>query len=337
MTLIRLTLLVAAVLLANAVAAGGSGAAATDRAAGEAYALGIGSPLRPVTNCPAVVLPPGGGTVVRSSAGGDVAPVSGITSIDQLAAMVEGGLTDGGGSVRSTATVGLVELFDGLVRATNVRVVAASAEQGGRFSSSGSATFGSLLVAGVSYPSPRPNERVELPGVGYAVLNEQLGSGDGPTSSTIVRAIRLVVTEPNVQGAPPGSELVVASVASGVPDIRATAAVASAADPVAGAAPIPSIALSTRAPIDTTIDQSGGVDNVELEDFNDNDSDDDDDDNDNGGSTTATTPSSDGARPAVVTVVVVIATPGSTPAAGPAPAPTGAATAVRAATPTPGR
>ena len=318
--LVRLVLLVAAVLLANVVAAAGSGAAATDRVAGEAYALGIGSPLRPVTNSPAVVLPPGGGTLVQSSQGGDVAPVRGITSIDQLAAMVEGGLTAAGGSVRSTAIVGLVELFDGLVRATNVRVVATSAEQDGRVSSSGSATFGSLLVAGVSYPSPRPNERVELPGVGYAVLNEQLGSGDGQTASTIVRAIRLVVTEPNLQAVPVGSELVVASVASGVPDIQATAAVASAADPLAAATPIPSIALSTRAPIDTTIDQSGGVDNVELEDFNDNDSDNDDDDgNDNGGSNTTATASSNGARPAVVTVVVVIATPGSTPAAAPTP------------------
>ena len=317
MLVARLVVVVAILLLANVVTAEPSTVVA-DRVAGEAYTLATGVPARPIVGSPQRVLPPGGGTLVDVSPGTGIPPIGGVNTIDQLGVTVEGGPTAEGGAVTSTATVGFIELFDGLVRASNLLVVATSLQQGTRAASSGSVKPGSLLVAGQAYSSPRPNERVELPGLGYVVLNEQLVGGDGQaTTSIAVRAIRLVVTEPNLQGVPPGTELVVAHAASGVPAIDATTTVTTG-PPVSGA-PIPSVPLSTRAPIDTTIDQSGGVGVIDLDNGNDNEEDsDNDDDSDNGNGGADSTPSSGTDRPIVVTVVVVVATPGSTPI----PAPT---------------
>jgi len=322
-------------LLANAVAASAPEPAAISSVGAEAYALAVGTPPEPLLGSPRLVLPPEGGALVETSAGLDVMTGGGLTTADQLAATLEGTVRTDGGAVTSTATVGFVELFDGVVRATNILVVATSTREGGRASSVGSTSFGSLLVAGLSYPNPRPNERVELPNLGYVVLNEQLVGGDGiETSSTVVRALRLRVTEPNVQDVPPGTEFVVASAASGIPEVTAVTAVVPA--PLASESSLPSVAISTRAPIDTTIDQSGGVEPLDFDNVDDDGGDNDNDasDADNGGTTTTAGGSSGGSQRVVVTVVVVVATP-TTPT--PTATPSRGATATRTATPTPRR
>jgi hypothetical protein len=207
--------------------------------------------------------------------------------------------------------------------------VATSLERDGRLASSASVTFGSLLVDGLDYSNPRPNERVDLPGLGFVVLNEQAVGGDGVTASAAsVRALRLSVTEPNLQRVPPGAEIVVAAAAAGVPEIVATDPVTSGVVRSA-TTPIPAVALSTRAPIDTSLDTTGGVGRFDFD--NDNDDDDNDNDevaaNDNSASSSGT-PSSDTQRPVVVTVVVVVTTPAAVQTATPARA---------TATPTPRR
>src|SRR2546425_7749476 len=62
-----------------------------------------------------------------------------------------------------------------------------SASEGGVFSSADGSTFTNLAIAGVgslSGDSPiAPNMNISLPGVGYVVLNEQIPSGDGVSSS----------------------------------------------------------------------------------------------------------------------------------------------------------
>jgi hypothetical protein len=62
-----------------------------------------------------------------------------------------------------------------------------SASQSGAFSDAAGSTFTNLAIAGVgslSGDSPvAPNTNISLPGVGYVVLNEQIPSGDGVTSS----------------------------------------------------------------------------------------------------------------------------------------------------------
>ena len=68
----------------------------------------------------------------------------------------------------------------------------------------------SLVIAGIAYPdgAPAPNTRVELPGVGYAVLNEQIARGDGLRSAGLtVNMIHVYLLDP-VSGAAAGEILV---------------------------------------------------------------------------------------------------------------------------------
>src|SRR6267143_165378 len=58
--------------------------------------------------------------------------------------------------------------------------------------------LGNLVVNGVAITSAvEPNTRMTLPGVGYVVLNEQILSGDGASSSGItVNMIHVVLQQP---------------------------------------------------------------------------------------------------------------------------------------------
>jgi len=64
--------------------------------------------------------------------------------------------------------------------------VMSSAGQSGAVSDAAGSTFTNLTVAGRSLSGDQavaPNTNVSLPGVGYVVLNEQIPTGDGVTSS----------------------------------------------------------------------------------------------------------------------------------------------------------
>ena len=79
-------------------------------------------------------------------------------------------------------------ILNGLITADEVVAnVMSSASEGGAFSSADGSTFTNLAIAGVgslSGDSPiAPNTNISLPGVGYVVLNEQIPSGDGVSSS----------------------------------------------------------------------------------------------------------------------------------------------------------
>ncbi len=81
-----------------------------------------------------------------------------------------------------------MNILNGLITADEVVAnVMSSASEGGAFSSADGSTFTNLAIAGVgslSGDSPlAPNTNINLPGVGYVVLNEQIPTGDGVTSS----------------------------------------------------------------------------------------------------------------------------------------------------------
>src|SRR6266540_1336020 len=93
-----------------------------------------------------------------------------------------------GGQAHSTSSAASVNILNGLITADEVVAnVMSSASQGGAFSDAAGSTFTNLAIAGVgslSGDSPvAPNTNISLPGVGYVVLNEQIPSGDGVTSS----------------------------------------------------------------------------------------------------------------------------------------------------------
>jgi hypothetical protein len=312
MLLARLTLVISIILAVNALGVSAAAPAAATRVSGEATGLQVGVPSVAVPGSPYVQLPPEGGSVVDQSPGTAIGTGGGVGSVDQVNASTTGSLSGSGGAVTSTVTVGLVELFAGVIRATDIRVVTTSTQEAGRASSSATVTFGSLTVAGLAYPDPRPNTLVELPGLGYVVLNEQLVGGDGSSSSSIVaRAFRLQVTAPSSLEIPRGTEFIVANVASGVPAIDASSPLQ------IGPAPSPTRAkfdpISTLTPLDLSFD------NDNLDDVNDNFDFDFDNFNENGagggagGGSPSPSPGGGGGSNVVVTVVVVFPTPTSTP------------------------
>jgi hypothetical protein len=56
--------------------------------------------------------------------------------------------------------------------------------------------FSNLVVNGVGMSAPAPNTSVALPGVGYAVLNEQIATAGGLQ----VNMIRVVLQQPTLLG-----------------------------------------------------------------------------------------------------------------------------------------
>lgn len=140
--------------------------------------------------------------------------VPGTLSAEGLASITTGRLGQTRASVTSTAEAANVSLMDGLITARAVLAVAASFANGvtAASESNGSALLG-LVVNGVNYGDApvAPNTRVDLPGGGYVVLNEQVPGGDGVrTTSLTVNMIHAYVS--SSAGAP--VEVVVGSARS---------------------------------------------------------------------------------------------------------------------------
>jgi len=162
----------------------------------------------------AASLPDTGGC---TNADADQASVLGTLSASGLTSMTSGMADIGDNSAQTTAEAADVSIMNGVVRAKQVLAVASSwvTEQGASSSATGSQLAG-LVVAGVSLGdvTPAPNTRMNLPGVGYVVLNEQTRSGDGATvSGMAVNMIHVVLL--NFLGIKTG-EVIVGSASSHV-------------------------------------------------------------------------------------------------------------------------
>lgn len=125
--------------------------------------------------------------------------------------------TPGGGpaSVSSATTEGASAL-GGLVQATAVKSVSTTSEQTpGTFSTSPAGTkFVGLVVAGQAiHGTPAPNTRINLSGIGYVILNQQVTKMTKAGASLTVIGIHVVVTKPN-STAKVGTQVVVSSAMS---------------------------------------------------------------------------------------------------------------------------
>lgn len=110
-----------------------------------------------------------------------------------------------------------MNLLDGAITADKVTSVARAVvdSTGGSASADGS-HFEGLGIGGTPVPaSPPPNTRVELPGIGYVILNEQkLQSSPTGASAKVVMVHVFVDTAGNGLGLPAGTELIIASARS---------------------------------------------------------------------------------------------------------------------------
>jgi hypothetical protein len=123
-----------------------------------------------------------------------------------------GGPTASGTVAKTTATVQNVKLLGSLIVADTVKAVAQDTfKNGERFSSTQGTQFAGLEVAGGAIPvDVAPNTRIDLPGIGYVIVNEQILPTAGSTARTQVNGLRVKVNKTNTLGVPVGTQIIVA-------------------------------------------------------------------------------------------------------------------------------
>jgi len=130
------------------------------------------------------------GELMAQDQAGDVA-VPGLVTAENVFAIANGGGDDGSDAV-SSATLGAVNILNGLITADGVVAMATSTI--GNANADGS-SLANLVVNGVQVDDPAPNTRMNLEGVGYVVLNERI-----PTSGGIKVNMIHVVLQQTVLG-----------------------------------------------------------------------------------------------------------------------------------------
>jgi len=179
----------AALGLVVGLVAGLASAGSAQSVGGQAYSTYVNTPLGSSGQSPLAVLPAISGTDgAEADAEGSALNVAGALSSDFLNSITSGQIGAAEAGAQSTSSAASVNILNGLITADEVVAnVMSSASQDGAFSSGDGSTFTNLAIAGVgslSGDSPiAPNTNISLPGVGYVVLNEQIPTGDGVTSS----------------------------------------------------------------------------------------------------------------------------------------------------------
>ncbi len=134
-----------------------------------------------VAQSPVATLPTTGGMATGQV---DAFGVPGSVDAQRLNAVTTGAVDSKKTGAQSTSEVEDVSTAGGAVTADVVTAVATS--YFGQFTGGSDATgsgFTNLAVNGVPVTEDvAPNTRVDLPGVGYAILNEQIPTGNGVTS-----------------------------------------------------------------------------------------------------------------------------------------------------------
>jgi len=170
-----------------------------------------------------------GATGAQTFAGATLSPLGGVeqAEVDDasvanafgaagLTSITTGQIDQSRVSVTASAEAADVSVLNGLITAKAVLALVTSYANGTTaVSEANGSTLLNLVVAGVSYAAdgPGPNTRVELPGVGYVVLNEQIRSGDGIRSSSLTVNMIHVYLIDSVSGGSAG-EIVVGAATS---------------------------------------------------------------------------------------------------------------------------
>jgi hypothetical protein len=179
----------AALGLVVGLVAGLAPAGVAQTVGGQAYSTYVNTPLGSSGQSPLAVLPAVSGTDgAEADAEGGALSVAGALSSDFLNSITSGEIGTAEAGAQSTASAASVNILNGLITADEVVAnVMSSAGQSGAFSNADGSTFTNLAIAGVGSLAGdqpvAPNTNISLPGVGYVVLNEQIPSGDGVSSS----------------------------------------------------------------------------------------------------------------------------------------------------------
>jgi len=114
-------------------------------------------------------------------------------------------------SAQAGSNTATVNLLKSLITASTINTTAKVLRSGAAFTHTGSTQFLALKIAGASIAaSVPPNTRVNLPGLGYVILNDQLASNTSTSAYEEVNGLLLVVTTANSYNLPVGARIVVA-------------------------------------------------------------------------------------------------------------------------------
>jgi hypothetical protein len=179
------------------------------------YGLGLGGSTPNVGPGAVAGIPCSGGSETIGSNGINSSAI-GSTGTENSSA--SGQITSSAANATSQNSISNLKLLRGLVSANKVTTIARAAwNSSGSSSRSGSATFQNASVAGKALPTnPAPNTRENLPGLGYALVNEQSGSNDSSGASQNVIGIDIYITvAKNSLGLPVGTRIIVSLASAG--------------------------------------------------------------------------------------------------------------------------
>lgn len=170
--------------------------------------------LGETTQSPVATLPSTGGMSVGDA---QTFEVAGALDARWLKAVTTGAVDDPTSTSQSTSELENVSVLSGLITADVVTAVTSSYRNGtGAASNTDGSGFVNLVVNGVSITTDvAPNTRVDLPSVGYVVLNEQKRIGDGVTTTGIMVNMIHVILQDALTGVKTG-EIIVGSASSSV-------------------------------------------------------------------------------------------------------------------------
>jgi hypothetical protein len=206
------------------LAAGFTVAATAQSVDGSAFGTYVSTPLVSSGRSPLAALPAVSGTDgAEADAQGSAVSVPSTLSSQFLNSITSGALGATEAGAQSTATAASVNILNGLITADEVIAnVASSRTASGAVSNADGSTLQNLVVAGVPVTTGdaavAPNTQISLPGVGYVVLNEQIRSGDGVTSSGLtVNMIHVYLQSVSLLGGATNTgEIIVGSATSSV-------------------------------------------------------------------------------------------------------------------------
>ena len=163
---------------------------------------------------PVATLPSSGGMATGQA---DAFGVAGAVDASWLNAVTTGAVDNKKSGAQSTSELEQVSAAGGAITADIVTAVATAyfGQFTGGSDGEGSG-FTNLVVNGEAITTEvAPNTRVDLPGVGYAVLNEQIPTGDGLTSWGMTVNMIHVVLQDALLGLTTG-EIIIGSASSSV-------------------------------------------------------------------------------------------------------------------------
>ncbi|HEV2672813.1 MAG TPA: choice-of-anchor P family protein [Gemmatimonadales bacterium] len=164
---------------------------------GQGTAASVRTPTTGSQTFASATLPSGGG---MNNADVDAASLANALGASDLTSITTGQIDETLVSATTSAQATGVTILNGLITAKAVLALATSYANGtAAVSESNGSTLLGLVVNGVWYGdgAPAPNTRLDLPGVGYVVLNEQISSGDGVHDTGLtVNMIHVYLTDP---------------------------------------------------------------------------------------------------------------------------------------------